>query len=352
MIELITPKLIILPVLAAAVTALLIPAIRNFSTKVGAVAIPSVRKIHKVITPSGGGLAIFAGFLVASLFFNRTSPEIIGFLIGGTVITGIGLMDDIFDLPPATKFFGQVLAALIVIYSGVRIEFVANPAGGGLVDLGFLSLPFTFIWIVGIANAINFIDGLDGLAAGVAGISATTLAVVALLTGRYDAAVLAFMLAAAAFAFIPFNFSEKKKIFMGDAGSNFLGYSLAVISILGAVKVAAVFTMLVPILILAVPIFDTAFAIIRRLLAGKSPFVADNLHLHHRIMNKGFSHRQTTFIIYGINIILGIVAILSTQMSNKEAIFTFCAAVVVLITSSWIMGLIKVERNGHAISLN
>lgn len=342
----ITPKLIILPILAAAVTALLTPVVRNFSHKVGAIAIPSARKIHKNIVPSGGGLAIFAGFLVAALFFNRATPEILGFLIGGTVITGIGLLDDIFDLPPATKFFGQILAALILIYSGVRIEFVGNPAGGGLVNLGFLSLPFTFLWIVGLANAMNFIDGLDGLAAGVAGISATTLAVVAMLTGRYDTMVLAFTLAAASFAFIPFNFSEKKKIFMGDSGSNFLGYSLAVVSILGMVKVAAVFSMLVPILILAIPLFDIAFAIIRRLLSGKSPFEPDSLHLHHRIMNKGYTQKQTTFIIYGINIILGVIAILSTQMNEREAIFIFCAVVVVLAISAWIMGIIKVERNG------
>jgi len=250
-------------------------------------------------------------------------------------------------LPPATKFFGQILAALIVIYSGVRIEFVGDPNGGGLLNLGFLSLPFTFLWIVGIANAINFIDGLDGLAAGVAGISATTLGAVALLTGRYDAAVLAFTLAAASLAFIPFNFSDKNKIFMGDSGSNFLGYSLAVISILGMVKVAAVFSMLIPILILAIPILDTAFAIIRRTLAGKSPFQPDSLHLHHRIMNRGYSQKQTTFIIYGVNIILGIIAVLSTQMSNGQALYTFCAVVVTLVLSAWIMGLIKVERKGH-----
>jgi UDP-GlcNAc:undecaprenyl-phosphate GlcNAc-1-phosphate transferase len=328
-------------------TAMLVPVVRNFSKKVGAVAIPDARKIHKNIVPSSGGLAIFSGFLIAALFFNRTSPEIIGFLIGGTIITGMGMLDDIFDLPPITKFFGQTLAALIVIYSGVRIEFVANPAGGGLLTLGFLSLPFTFLWIVGIANAINFIDGLDGLAAGVSGIAATTLAVVALLTGRYDTAVLAFTLAAAAFAFLPFNFSEKKKIFMGDAGSNFLGYSLAVVSILGAVKVAAVFTMLVPIIILAVPIFDTAFAIIRRLLAGKSPFVADNLHLHHRILNKGYTHKQTTCIIYGVSILLGVVAIFSTQMTDSQAILTFVAAVVALVIGAVLMGLIKIEKFSH-----
>lgn len=226
----ITLKLIILPIFAALVTIALLPVVRKLSEKVGAMDAPSKRKVHNFVVPSSGGIAIFFGFLLAILFFNRTTPEIIGYLIGGTVITGVGLLDDIFDLPPLTKFFGQVLAALIVIYSGVSIEFVGNPTDGGLIDLGFLSLPFTFFWIVGIANAINFIDGLDGLAAGVSGISAWTLGTVALLSGRYDAAVLAFTLGAASFAFLPTNFSssEKKKMFMGDAGSNFLGYSLAV----------------------------------------------------------------------------------------------------------------------------
>lgn len=345
----ITPKMVILPLLAALVVAILVPAVRSFSIRVGAVAVPSARKIHKNIVPSSGGLAIFAGFLVAALFFNRTSPEILGFLIGGTVITAVGLLDDIFDLPPVIKFLGQTLAALIVVYSGVRVEFIADPTSGNLVNLGFLSLPFTFLWIVGIVNAINFIDGLDGLAAGVSGIAATTLAVVALLTGRYDAGVLAFTLAAAAFVFVPFNFSEKKKIFMGDSGSNFLGYSLAVVSIMGMVKVAAVFSMLIPILILAIPIFDTAFAIIRRLLSGKSPFEPDSKHLHHRILNKGFSHKQTTFIIYGVNIILAVIAILTTQMTDSQAMLVFAGVIVVLIASAGIMGIIKVEKVQHKV---
>jgi len=340
----ITPKLIVLPILAALITYLLIPVVRRLSEKVGSLDTPNERKNHKEVTPSSGGVAIFFGFLIAALFFNRTTPEILGFLIGGTVITGIGLLDDIFDLPPVTKFFGQVLAALIVIYSGVRIEFVGNPTDGGLINLGFLSLPFTFIWIVGIANAINFLDGLDGLAAGVAGISAWTLGVVALLSGRPDAAVLAFTLGAASFAFLPYNFSDsnKKKIFMGDAGSNFLGYSLAVVSIMGMVKVAAAFSMLIPMLILAIPIFDTAFAIVRRLLKGKSPFEPDSSHLHHRILKKGYTHKQTALIIYGVNIILAVIAVASTHMTNPQAIAVFLITASVLFIFAWKMGILGV----------
>ena len=343
-----TPKIIILPLLAALITFLIMPIIRKLSQKVGAVDVPNARKVHKKSVPSSGGVAIFFGFLIATLFFNSTAPEIIGFLIGGTVITGIGLLDDIFDLPPIAKFFGQILAALIVISAGVRIEFVGNLGSGndGLYYLGFLSLPFTFLWIIGITNAINFLDGLDGLAGGVTGIAAWTLAIVSLLSGRYDAAVLSFTLGAAAFAFLPYNFSNnpRKKIFMGDAGSNFLGYSLAVLSIMGMVKIAAAFSMLVPVMILAVPIFDTIFAIIRRLLSGKSPFEADGSHLHHRIIGKGLSHKKTILIIYGTSIILSIISILSMKIDNIGALYIFLITILVFLFLLWRLGLIRIKN--------
>lgn len=342
----ITPKLFILPLLAALITFLAMPIVRRLSEKVGAVATPGGRRVHKNVVPLSGGVAIFLGFLVAILFFNRTSPEILGFLIGGTIITTVGLIDDIFELPPVAKIFGQILATLIVIASGVSVQFVGNLGGGndGLYYLGFLSLPFTFFWIIGITNAINFLDGLDGLAGGVSGIAAWTLGTVALLSGRYDAAVLSFTIGAAAFAFLPYNFSDnpKRKIFMGDAGSNFLGYSLAVFSIMGMVKVAAVFSMLVPVMILAVPIFDTGFAIIRRLLAGKSPFEADRMHLHHRIIDKGLSHKQTACAIYGVTIILSVVAVLSMKIDSAIIPYIFIATVILFIIFLWKMGLIKV----------
>lgn len=344
----ITPKIFILPVLAALITFIIMPIVRKLSVKVGAVANPGGRRTHKGIVPLSGGVAIFFGFLIAILFFNRTSPEILGFLIGGAVITGVGLLDDIFELPPIAKFFGQILATLIVITAGVRIEFVGNLGSGndGLYYLGFLSLPITFFWIIGMTNAINFLDGLDGLAGGVSGIAAWTLGVVALLSGRYDAAVLSFTLGAAAFAFLPHNFTNhpKRKIFMGDAGSSFLGYGLAVLSIMGMVKVAAAFSMLVPIMILAIPIFDTCFAIIRRLLVGKSPFEADRLHLHHRLMDKGFSNRKTACIIYGITIVLGIIAILSMQLDDRSVLIIFIATVLAFILFLWKLGLIKITR--------
>lgn len=343
----ITAKIIILPLLAAIITFLTMPIIRRLSEKVGAVATPGGRRLHQNVVPLSGGVAIFLGFLVAILFFNRASSEIMGYLIGGTIITGIGLVDDIFELPPIAKFFGQILATLVVISAGVNIEFVGNLGAGnnGLYYLGFLSLPFTFFWIIGITNAINFLDGIDGLAGGVAGIAAWTLGTVALISGRYDAAVLSFTLGAAAFAFLPYNFSNnpRRKIFMGDAGSSFLGYSLAVLSILGMVKVAAAFSMLIPIMILAIPIFDTGFAIVRRVLSGKSPFEADRLHLHHRIMNKGFSQKQTTFTIYAVSIILGFLAVLSVKLNSIISLVIFMIAALILFIGSWRLGLIKIK---------
>lgn len=349
----ITPKLIILPVFAAILTLIITPTIRKLSIRYGAIDIPNERKVHKLPVPSSGGVAIFFAFLFATLFFNRPTPEILGFLIGASILTCFGLLDDMFDLPPATKFFGQILATLIVIYSGVRVEFISDffQNQGQTVSLEFLSLPFTFLWIVGITNAINFIDGIDGLAAGVSGIAAWTLGVVALMTGRYDAGVLAFTLGAAAFAFLPYNFSKNNKIFMGDSGSNMLGFSLAVVSILGMVKIAAAFTMLLPVVILAVPIFDTLFAIIRRLAAGKSPFEPDSSHLHHRITKLGFSHRQTAVIIYVISLALAIVSIISLNITTKYSVALLVSAAAFLVLGAWFLGLfrpdIKPIRNNN-----
>jgi len=339
----ITPKLIILPLIAAFGTLALTPFIRQFSKKVGAIEEgDNERRVHKGSIPVSGGIAILLSFLVAVLFFNRTSPEILGFIIGGMVIAGVGLLDDIFEVPASFKLLGQFLAAFIAIYSGIRIDFVSS-LGGGIFNLGFLALPLTFFWIIGATNAINFMDGLDGLASGVSGIAATTLGIVALLNGRYDAAVLAFILAAATFAFLPYVFSEKMKIFLGDAGAYFLGYSLGILAIIGMVKTAALFSMLIPIIVLAIPIFDTAFAIIRRLIQRKSLFQPDAGHLHHRLSNLGFTHRQTVYIIYLTSIILSCFAILSTMLTLEYSIAILLGSILLLVVSSWKIGLIRVK---------
>jgi len=341
----ITAKIFILPILAALITFIAMPFVRKLSLKAGSVALPGGRHIHKNIVPVGGGIAVFVGFLIAALFLNDSSVEVFGYLIGAAVITAVGMIDDKFDIPPIAKFLGQVLAALIVIAAGVRVGLVGNLGNGndGIFYLGFLSLPFTFFWIIGLTNAINFIDGIDGLAGGVSGIAACTLGIVSLLSGRYDSAVLCFTLGAAAFAFLPYNFTDnpKRKIFLGDSGSGFLGYSLAVFSIMGTVKIAAVFSMLVPIMVLAIPIFDTGFAIVRRLLAGKSPFAADKLHLHHRLIDKGLSNRQTTYVIYGVTLFFSIIAICFMKLNDISIVIIFLATALAFLFVLWKLGLVK-----------
>lgn len=344
-----TPKLIVLPLLSFFGTLILTPIIRKFSGRFGAVDHPNHRKQHKEAVPSSGGMAIFFAFLLAVLFFNRRSPEILGFLIGATVITGLGLIDDVADIPPLPKLFGQVLAALLVIYSGIRVEIISSPFGEGVINLRFLSIPLTFLWIVGVTNAINLLDGLDGLAAGVVGISSATLGFVALMVGKVDVAVLAFTLAAASFAFLPYNFSERNKIFMGDSGSNFLGFSLAVISILGAIKVATAFSMLVPLIILAVPLFDTMIVILKRISRGKSIIEADREHLHHRLIDiVGLEERQAVFFIYTMTLVLSGVAILSVGFTAQTSLTVFGIALVIL--SVFSLALISrhwARKNGH-----
>lgn len=342
-------KLIILPIVAALVTFISMPLFRRLSIKFGAVAIPDeARKIHKFIIPSAGGLAILLGFVVATLFIDKISPEVIGFLVGGLIVTLMGTIDEKIRLTPAVRLICQTLAALVVIYAGVKVDFIGNFGNGndGLFYLGFLSIPFTLFWIVGITNAINLIDGLDGLAGGVTAISAGTLGTVALLSGRPEAAILCFILAAVSVAYLPYNFSDspKRKTFMGDGGSNFMGYSLAVLSILGAVKVAAAFSMLVPIFVLAIPIFDTLFAIVRRLLAGKSPFEADRLHLHHRILDRGLTQRQTTCIIYAICLVLGGISIASMSIEARLVPVLFAMTLTIFLLVLWKLGLVKVTK--------
>ncbi len=343
-----TPNMLILPLIGALVTFFSMPLVRRLSVRFGVVALPGGRHPHKEITPLSGGLAIFIGFFVAILFLNNTSSQFLGFLLGAVIVAGTGLIDDIYKLPPFAKFFGQIIATLIVISSGVRIDLIGNMGNGndGVYYLGFLSFPLTFLWIIGITNAINFIDGLDGLAGGVSGIASFTLGVVALISGRTEVATLCFILGASALAFLPHNFSNspKRKIFMGDVGSGFLGFSLAVLSIIGATKVAAVFSMLVPIMILAIPIFDTLFAIVRRLVSGQSPFQADKKHLHHRLMDKGLSSRQTVSIIHIMTIILGGIAIASMYIPANLLPIVFAITALIFIVFIWKLGLIKLER--------
>lgn len=292
------------------------PVVKKLAGRINAVDIPNSRKIHVLPVPRLGGLAICIGFwaAAAAVFFlsklagmKINSQMIFAILLGGTVLMFVGMRDDVKNIRPTTKLFWQIAATLIVIYFGVEINFISSPLGG-IWPIGIFAIPLTLLWVVGITNAMNLIDGLDGLAAGVTAISALTLFFVALRTHQIGAAFLMLALVGAALGFLRYNFFPAS-IFLGDSGSLFLGFVLATSSIIGVLKTTLVVALIVPVLILGIPIFDTLFAIGRRLKARKHPFEADNKHLHHMLLRAGFNKREAVLAIYSACFLLSFIAL-------------------------------------------
>jgi len=287
------------------------PFAKRMSIKLGAIDYPKKRGLHKEPIPRMGGLAIVLGFVLTMIILSPFKEEIrtlqfVGFIAGALVIVILGMIDDIYNLGAKLKFAVQIAAALIVVLTGTTIDLVTWPVPAYL-D-GF-SIPFTMIWIIGVTNAVNFIDGVDGLAAGVSSICATTIMILCILTGSPLAVVLMAALAGSCLGFLPRNFNPAE-IIMGDTGATFLGYVLAVSSILGVFKSYALLAVLIAVLCLALPILDTAFAMLRRALNGKPIMGADRGHLHHRLIDRGYNQKQTVLILYGISAISGLLAIL------------------------------------------
>ena len=295
-------------VVAFVASILLTPLVKRLAYRVGAVDKPNYRKVHDHIMPRLGGLAIFIAFLIGVVILRPMDESMIAILIGSFVIIVTGVLDDMYEISPKAKLLGQAIAAAIVIFFGdIQIEFINLPFGGEL-NFGYLSIPLTLIWIIGITNAINLIDGLDGLAAGVSTIALLTLAAMAFIMGNVFVLAIALLLAASSSGFLFYNF-HPAKIFMGDTGSLFLGFMISVLALLGFKNVTFV-SLVIPIIMLGVPISDTFFAIVRRLLNKQPPFSPDKSHLHHRLMSIGFTHRQTVLIIYGIAAMFGLAAII------------------------------------------
>ncbi len=302
---------IVAVVCAALIAYTLTPPVRVLAFKIGAVDVPlDNRRMHTKPIPRVGGLAIYMSFLLATLLFCDFTPELISIWIGGGIITILGVIDDICHLKPGIKLVVQLLSAVFAVVNGCVIDHIN--LGGEYIMLGMFSYPLTILWIVGLTNAINIIDGLDGLACGVSLISAISLFCVVLLQGDGSHAVVTAILAGACLGFLPFN-SNPARIFMGDTGALFLGYALAVISVQGVFKLHAVLSFAAPLLVFAFPLLDVSFAIFRRLLAGKSPFAADRGHLHHRLVDMGFTHKESVKILYAICGILGLVAVFCTE---------------------------------------
>ena len=288
------------------------PIVKSFAVKVGAMDVPGeARRVHDHPIPRMGGLAIFLGFLISVLLFADITRQVQGILIGAVIIVATGAVDDVVGLRYYVKLAAQLLAAGVAVAHGVVIEILMNPnifSTHESLLTGALAIPITVFWIVGITNAVNLIDGLDGLACGVSTISSVTMLVVALMVAEGNVAVILAALAGACIGFIPYNFNPAK-IFMGDTGALLLGYVLATVSVLGMFKFYAIVTFVVPVLALALPLFDTLFAIIRRVLKGQNPMTPDRGHLHHRLIDMGLSQKQAVAVLYALSAMLGLTAV-------------------------------------------
>ena len=322
---------------ALVVSFLMTPVVKTFAYKVGAIDVPKDnRRMHKVPIPRLGGLAIFIGFMISILLFVRITPEMKSILLGAVIIVVLGVVDDIMALPAGIKFVIQIGAALIPALNGVQILAFSNPnifSDNLYWVLGNLSIPITVLWIVGLTNAVNLIDGLDGLANGVSAISATTMLVIALLASEAQVAIVMAALVGACAGFMPYNLNPAK-MFMGDTGATFLGYILATMSIQGLFKYYAVISFVVPFLILGLPIFDTAFAFIRRIAHGQNPMHADRSHIHHRLIDMGLNQKQAVATLYVISAILGLSAVVLTTGGEQKAMLLFASLCIVAVVTA------------------
>lgn len=335
------------------------PIARKIAFKIGAVDFPKdSRRMHNKPIALFGGAAIIAGFLV-SVFYNLIAEtdvfipdrKLLSLLIGILIIAIMGVLDDIKHVGAKTKLLFQITAALaVVVLSDTKISVFSNPfSSQGYIELNnFISYPLTIIWIVGITNAINLIDGLDGLAAGISSISALSLFFVSVLgvslEPGHNTSILTAALAGATLGFLPFNFNPAK-IFMGETGSSFLGFSLAVISIQGMLKSYATISIVIPLLILGLPLFDTFLAIIRRLISGKPVMAGDRGHLHHRLIDMGLSQKQSVTIMYLASTALGLCAIVLANKGALSAVILLITVSVFVIGGARYMSEISVDKN-------
>lgn len=322
-----------------------------FAKRRGIVDKPNARKMHKVPMPTSGGIVMWAAFVTAILFAFNFAPYFMapfsdrfaGIVEGSFIIILLGLYDDIKGINPKGKLAGQIFAAIALMSHGFIIENLANPFWGGELRLGIFGVIFTLIWIVGITNAVNLSDGLDGLAAGISGISAVFIFLAAVRHDNFIVAFLSVALAGAALGFLPYNFSPAR-IFMGDTGSMFLGFTLSAIAIEGYQKSTTAITLLVPIIALAVPIVDTGLSIARRVARRVKIFSADKEHIHHKLFTELSSQRKVVLSLYFLTICFGLVAL---SLQDLRGIYAAVALIMVgMITYRWlrICGLLQFRR--------
>ena len=313
------------------------PLVGKLADMMGAIDVPQDgRRMHTRPVPRLGGLAIFAGFLMAVLclrLFSDMLPitmPLRGMLIGSIFIIVVGVIDDVLRLPAWIKFIVQFVAAVIVVWHGLRIEFFTNPFDAdNFIRLGALSAPISVLWIMGMTNAVNWIDGLDGLSVGVSTIGSVSIFIVAAIHGEPLICLLMAALAGASLGFLPYNINPAK-MFVGDTGATFLGFVLSSVAIMGLFKFSTMISFAVPFLVLGLPLFDFLFVIVRRVASGKSPAVADRKHVHHRLIDMGFSQKQAVTILYAVSAILGIAAVLATADDEIRAVLFVTALLAAL----------------------
>lgn len=313
---------------------LILPFVIDFSKREGLVDEPNERKIHKIPISRLGGIAIWLSTMATFVFLVLLSHYpygslLSGILLGGSLMFLLGLVDDIYNLPAKFKLVAQILIATLVYLLGVKINITISHLGYVL----DLSYPVTLLWIVGISNAVNFIDGVDGLAGSVVTVNSVTLALIAstMATGNSISGLIAFILAGSMLAFLTYNFNPAR-IFMGDSGALFAGFLLASLSVTGVMKGAAL-AVLLPFIVLAVPIIDITFASLRRILKGKSPFVADAEHIHHKLLKAGFSQKKTVAIMTSVAIVVGAVATYFAGSIKHYVIYILALVVIMLALS-------------------
>ncbi|MFR7349338.1 glycosyltransferase family 4 protein [Peptoniphilus sp.] len=339
-------KSIYLPFLISFVISLaLTPVVIKVGPKLGFLDIPKDnRRMHKRPMPIAGGIAIYIAATVAILVFIPLNKNILSLIIGSTIILISGLLDDKYSISPKAKIAFQLAAGLMIALSGSQIEFFTNIISTKeVVWLKYLSIPVTLFWICGITNTVNLIDGLDGLAAGVSLISAVSLMCIALKMNHVAVAIIAAAIGGSCLGFLPYNFNPAK-IFMGDTGALYLGFMLSYISIQGVMKYATTLMIFVPVLVLGVPVFDTAFAMIRRYISGKKIFDADKGHLHHRLLALGLTQRQTVLILYAISLIFGILANVISDFDPVIGIIISLLIIILIFLVGWISGMFKTVK--------
>lgn len=320
-------------IIVAAFTALLFPMIKWISYHVGALDYPNERKVHKKPMPVMGGLMIYLGFLFGYMLFAPQSTQMLAILIASFIVVITGILDVINPLRAREKLVGQIVAALIIVFYG---KILLNDISffGYYFDFGWLAYPITLVFIVAVMNCINLIDGLDGLADGISMIFFITIGVLAFIMHNLGSLeiTIAFIMIGACLGFLIFNFNPAK-IFMGEIGSMFLGFMIAVVCLLGF-KAVTLTSLVVPMLILAIPILDTLFAILRRIIHHKPIYEADKQHLHHQLLNKKFSQKTTVLIIYAVSILFSSASIFYVLKDRKIGAIIY---VILVLLITWVV---------------